>query len=156
MRFLGIFLTVAAAALAPLASAASGQAWVLNDCETDYYLWSVDSSVSAVQTVPAQEAYKAPIHDEPAGVSLKVAGNPNGLYDGSPVTTFSYTVSGSQIYYNLADNDGDLFAGKKLVVHPSDQGCPSIIVQNGTIPEGENLTQSCTTGTDLVFILCSP
>lgn len=153
MRFTGIFLAVAAA-LAPLASAAS-QAWVLNDCENELYLWSVDSTVSPVQTVPAGEAYKAPIESVPSGVSLKVGGNPNALYDGSPVTTFSYTVSGSQIYYNLADNNGDLFAGKKLVVHPSDQGCESIIVPNGTIPEGDNLTKECTFGTDLVFITCS-
>ncbi|KAF2455773.1 putative BYS1 domain protein [Lineolata rhizophorae] len=143
-------------ALAP-AALAVGSAKVENNCDSNVYLWSVDSSVGDQVTLEPGTGYSEPFHwdDQSGGVALKITRVENGLYiANTPQTIFSYTLDGTKIWYDLSDVFGDGFAGESLVVAPADDNCPSIVWADGTPPAGSQ-TRVCGSNNAVTLTLCA-
>ncbi|KAJ5716651.1 hypothetical protein N7493_008562 [Penicillium malachiteum] len=143
------------AALLPMASAV-GNAIVKNNCAETVYLWSVGSSVGAMQTIAPGKKYSEVLRTDPVsgGIALKITTSSNGLYDGSAQTNFAYTLDGSVVWYDLSDVFGDPFSGHALKVDPSVATCPDICWANGVSPSGSQ-THDCTSTSSVTLTLCA-
>lgn len=159
MRF-STSVAALAAALLPLAahSATVGNAIVYNNCSSTVYLWSVDSVQGPGQTITSGHNYTEKYHydTKSGGVTLKIVKTPGGLTDGSPQTSFAYTLqtSSSQIWYDMSDVFGDPFKGERLVVAASDQSCPIIDWESGTPPSGSQV-KVCESSASVELTLCA-
>jgi len=150
------FLTIAAAALTPLATAL-GSARVVNKCGETVHVWSIGSQIEGPYALSknggfyGEEFRKDPVT---GGKALKITRSADGLYTGAPQTIFAYNLDGDKIWYDLSDVFGDAFAGKKLVVASAEATCPSIIWPTGVPPAGSQV-KVCRADKDVVLTLCA-
>jgi hypothetical protein len=151
-------LSTVLAALPLVAPAlAVGKARIVNSCTFPVSVWSVGSQISGPSTIGAKGGvYTETFTRDPAtgGRALKITLQPDGLYNGSPQTIFSYTLDGDKVWYDLNDVFGDAFAGKKLVEKSADASCPVISWPNGVSPGGSQV-KVCTAAKDVTLTLCS-
>lgn len=149
------YSTLALAAATLLTGAqAVGNAIVQNNCGADLYLWSVGSDVSSQNTIPAGGNYTEAYRTDPktGGIALKVTTIANGLYiGGTPQFDYSYSLDGSNVWYDAADVFGDPFP--KVLIKPSDVSCQTISWPNGSKPPGTP-TAVCSSEADVVAYLC--
>ncbi|KAL4929804.1 putative BYS1 domain protein [Aspergillus undulatus] len=150
------FKSLAALSLSALAGTVSavGNAKVHNACPDPVYLWSVGSSVSGVHTIESGATFSEQFHRDPqtGGIALKITRTADGLYDGSPQLTFSYTLDPSQLWYDLSTIFGEGFSGEVLSV--ASDGCPGICWPDGTQPAGSQV-KTCGTDKDQTLTLCA-
>ena len=149
------FLALAAAAT-PLASAI-GNARVVNKCTTPVYLWSVGQNAVGPYTLAAKTGvYSEPFVKDPltGGKALKITKTVDGLYTGKPQTTFSYSLDGDKVWYDLSNIFGDAFSGSKLVEASADASCPAITWANG-VPGAGSQVKVCTSAKDVTLTLCA-
>jgi hypothetical protein len=74
------------------------------------------------------------------------------LYDGSPLIQFQYTLDGANVYYSLAATNGNLLAGHKVALRPSDTTCSKFVWTDGS---GSSAVYSCGAAANLVLTLCA-
>ncbi|KAK2745107.1 hypothetical protein FQN57_004014 [Myotisia sp. PD_48] len=155
MHFKSLAIT-AIAALTPLA-AAVGHVTVENHCTDNAYLWSVGSQVGNQNILKPGGTYTEQYRYDPVsgGIALKITRVKDGLFNGSPQTILAYTLTDQRIFYDLSDVFGDAFAGKALLVDPSDDNCKEISWPNGVPPVGAKATTDCQRNSDLTFTLCA-
>jgi hypothetical protein len=148
------FATVITAATAPLV-AAVGSARVNNQCPFNVTLWSVGQSVAGPYTLASQGSYAEQFVKDPVtgGKAIKITLDSDGLYDGAPQTTFSYSLDGATIWYDLSDVFGDAFAGNALTETSANTSCPTISWPSGTPPAGSQV-KACASGSDITLTLC--
>jgi hypothetical protein len=139
------------------ALAAVGKARVVNNCSFPVSVWSVGSQVTGPTNVAKNGGvYAETFTRDPAtgGRAIKITLQPDGLYNGSPQTIFSYTLDGEKVWYDLSDVFGDAFAGKKLVEKSADATCPVITWPNGVSPGGSQV-KTCVASKDVTLTLCA-
>lgn len=144
------------ALLAPLASAV-GKARVVNECQFEVTLWSVDSKISGPHTLDADGgSYSETFHRDATtgGIAIKITQDPDGLFTGAPQLNFAYSLDGSRIFYDLSSVFGDAFAGHKLIEESADEDCPIIEWEDGTPPAGSQV-KDCTAQQDVTLTLCA-
>lgn len=151
-------LTLTTVALTTLATTATavGNAVVTNNCADPIYLWSVGSSVSPKHTIAPGSNYTEPFHhdDQSGGIALKITRTDNGLYDGSAQLTYSYSLDGESVWYDLSSVFGDAFEGDAIVVKPEDEGCGSICWAEGSTPGGSQV-KTCAAKGDVGLVVCA-
>lgn len=149
-----IAVLAAISSLSSLASAV-GDANVFNNCTFPVYLWSVDSTVSQEYTLQQGQSYSEVLHSDPStgGIAIKITTVENGLYNSSPETIFSYSLTNGQVWYDLSDTFGDPFSGDALTVTPSDTTCATISWPDGTTPSGSQVNV-CEDNTNITLTLC--
>ncbi|CAI6340746.1 unnamed protein product [Periconia digitata] len=148
-------------ALVLLALAASanavGRAIVTNQCDDPLYLWSVGGDVGPQVTLQKDQSYSEVYHYDPVsqGIWIKITSVENGLFKANVSQThFSYTLDEPAVWYDLANVFGDGFAGKTLVVKPTDGACESIAWGAGK-PSGGSEIRTCQADTDLELSFCT-
>lgn len=132
----------AAALLATAPSVMAAKARIVNDCDFEVYVWSVDSS-DAPQT-PTKNLSQGDSYEEEyrtvatGGVSLKM-GKTAELYDydtnsNTKITQFEYTL-GSTLWYDLSnvncDNSECPFAAEGMYLEPGNSQCPTVSCPGG-------------------------
>lgn len=150
----------AALLLAVLPAALAGTANVVNQCESDVYLWSVANSADVTMQTLASgnssytEEYR--INPDGGGISIKLA----KLDNQDHISQFEYTVSGETIFYDMSNINGYPFIEEGLVLTGSLEVCPSVKCPAGTdCSQAYNLpddvrTLGCPVEADLTVILC--
>jgi hypothetical protein len=141
---------------APLVSAV-GKARVVNNCDFEATLWSVDSQTHGPNTLSAHGgSYEETLHSDSVtgGIAIKVTRDRDGLYTGDAQLNYAYSLSGARVFYDLSAVFGDTFPGEKLVVKSADGACPQIVWENGTPPSGSQV-KDCTSDKDVTLTLCA-
>ncbi|KAF2755089.1 hypothetical protein EJ05DRAFT_503399 [Pseudovirgaria hyperparasitica] len=135
---------------------AIGNAKVINNCADNIYLWSVSSTQGAMQTISKGASYSEPFHtdNKTGGIALRITRFTDGLFNGRPQTTLSYSLDGNNIWYDLSDAFGDAFSGSKLEVVASDAACPKITWAQGVSPGGSQ-TKVCQANSDVALTTCA-
>ncbi|OCK79519.1 hypothetical protein K432DRAFT_65040 [Lepidopterella palustris CBS 459.81] len=159
MRFSNIFLSALAsivllAKAAPVTDSNSiPHVFVVNHCPYDVYVSSVDSVAGPVESVPAGDYWYEDMHYDPAaGVAIKVATEKDGLFNGSPVFIFAYSISPAEklVWYSLSNIVGDPFSGYRVILHSRKAGaCPTL-----QWPTDNGITRNCADTDDLILSLC--
>lgn len=147
MRF-----TLASATVIAFATSvhAVGNAIVKNNSTQPFYLWSVGGSVGERQTVVPGGNYSEVLrHDATTGgIALKITKTEDGLYTGAATQIFSYSLDGSQVWYDLSTVFGEPFQGQRLTV--SSNGGGTINWPTGSNPGGSQVKVS-SSNNDVVF-----
>ena len=154
MLFQPVLVVLALAS--PLVSAL-GKARVVNNCNFQATVWSVDSKINGPYTLKAKGGkYEETFHRDPVtgGIALKVTRDPNGLYNGAPQLNYAYSLDGSQVWYDLSSVFGDAFPGSKLVEKSANSKCPAIVWPTGSPPQGSQV-KVCGADQDVTLTLCS-
>ncbi|MCJ1442445.1 MAG: hypothetical protein MMC23_002939 [Stictis urceolatum] len=131
--------------------ATPGSALILNNCPYPAYVFSVSPSGSSA---PHTLGSYSETYQNNGGVSLKISTSSDSsvLYDGkTPLVQFQYDLDGGNVWYELANSNGVLFAGQRVVLEPSDGGCEGVVWEKGS---GEETVLRCGSGGDLVLTLC--
>ena len=146
-------LLLSAASTLPCAIG-TGFASVVNHCTFPVYLSSVGSSPGTQTNLTSKSVYTEPYRFDPVsgGIAIKLVRTVDGLYNGSPVTQFDYTLNGTRLFYDLSDVYGDAFKGFSVVQAPSDKTCPGITWANG-VP-GPNQVNSCSSAANVTVTVC--
>lgn len=137
--------------------AAVGKARVVNQCDFEATLWSVDSQIHGPHTLGAKGgSYAETFHRDAVtgGIAIKITQDPNGLYTGAPQLNFAYSLDGAKVFYDLSSVFGDAFAGHALVEKSADKTCPVIEWPQGTPPAGSQV-KDCTAEKDVTLTLCA-
>ena len=135
----------------------AGNAFITNKCRDSVYVWSVSSSVSPKTTITWGGQYEESYRVDPksGGIALKITTVDNGLFTpNTPQTVLSYSIDGDHVWYDLSDVGGDAFAGRRVVLHPDNPNCDSIIWPRGIPPTGSNI-KACDARYDVELILCA-
>lgn len=141
---------------APLVSAV-GKARVINKCDFEATLWSVDSDIDGPHHLnPKGGSYAEEFHRDPStgGIAIKITREPDGLYAGDPQLVFAYNLDGSRVWYDLSSVFGNAFPGKKLVEKSAEGSCPAIVWPQGSPPGGSQV-KVCTASKDVTLTLCA-
>ncbi|KAF2835983.1 hypothetical protein M501DRAFT_277294 [Patellaria atrata CBS 101060] len=167
-------ITIAAALFAaiPFASAGNpsgGRAIVINQCDFDVYLWSIDADrVSSKPTTcitksggTYEERYRVP---STGGVSMKLA-KADHLGPDVHITQFEYTLAGN-IWYDISNVDCTTVAcpfQSYGMTMRAGSGCPVVRCHAGDMTCREAYTEwnddwaskACDATSDVVMTLCS-
>ncbi|KAF2396387.1 Bys1 family protein [Trichodelitschia bisporula] len=138
---------------------APANAIIANHCPFPVTVYPVGSSVGPATTLPANTGlYSEPLQRDAAtgGRALKIVSAPADLYTaGKAQTVFEYNLAGDgNVWYDLSDVFGDLFAGYKLVEGSRDASCGSVVWPQGVNPGGSQVRE-CGEGSDVVLDLCA-
>lgn len=76
----------------------------------------------------------------------------DGLFNGSPQQTFSYSLDGGSVWYDLSATFGEPFNGQHLKV--TSEGSPTIDWPMGTNPGGSQVKVG-NSEKDVVFTACA-
>ncbi|KAF2251698.1 hypothetical protein BU26DRAFT_548519 [Trematosphaeria pertusa] len=136
---------------------AVGRAIVTNQCDAPIYLWSVGSEIGPQVTLGLDQSYSEQFHRDPksGGIAIKITSVENGLFQPNvSQTIFAYNLDGQTIWYDMSDVFGDGFAGRTMIVQPSDTSCQSIAWGQGIPPAGSQV-KSCQAETDLELTFCT-
>ncbi|KAH7130369.1 hypothetical protein B0J11DRAFT_429600 [Dendryphion nanum] len=129
---------------------ALGNAVVQNNSTQPFYLWSVGGSVGDRQTIAPGGSYSEALRRDATtgGIALKITKTEDGLYTGAPAQIFSYSLDGSQVWYDLSTVFGEPFAGQRLTV--TSNGGGTIDWPKGSNPGGSQVKVS-SSGNNVVF-----
>ncbi|KAJ5540306.1 hypothetical protein N7513_008638 [Penicillium frequentans] len=143
-------------------SSSSGSVQIVNNLDTDVYVWSTSSSSGDMQTLSTgggtySENWQ--INPDGGGISIKMSTSTNE----DSVLQFEYTEEGETLYWDLSsinlDSDSD-FVTSGFSVTPSDSSCSSATCEPGDAncadsyqhPDDTN-TLSCSTSAQYVLTL---
>ncbi|KAI1932593.1 hypothetical protein LOZ65_000582 [Ophidiomyces ophidiicola] len=150
------YLSLAALAATSVAAGGVGSVIVENHCPFTVYLWSVGGSIGPKNTLGSGAVYKEQFRRDPqsGGIAVKITTVNDGLFNGSPQTNFAYSLTDTQVFYDMSDVMGDPFKGYTLLAHPSKDGCGDIYWENGVPPAGSQV-KSCVKSSDVTLTLCN-
>jgi hypothetical protein len=100
---------------------ALGVATVVNNCGSPVYYASVGGSANPGMTA-LEGSYSQGYSGENVGVSIKLA--PEASASG-PISQFEITLSGSMIFYDMSNINGNPFASEGMEIVPSVQNDPA-------------------------------
>lgn len=154
-------LAAALLTLAPVVSAAIGDAIIENNCGFPVYLWSVSNVAGPEVIIPAGSNHTEQYYSNPngGGISIKMAANAAA----ATVTQFEYTLDGTSLWYDVSNINGYPFEQWGLTLVPSDATCPSVTCDAGVAQCKDVYNQSnddaathwCTSAANMVMVLCS-
>jgi len=143
-------------------SSSSGSVQIVNNLDTDVYLWSTSLDSGSMQTLNSgggtySEHWQ--INPDGGGISIKMSTSTNE----DSVLQFEYTENGETLYWDLSsinlDSDSD-FVTKGFSVTPSDSSCSSATCEAGDTDcaasyqhPDDTATNSCSTSAQYVLTL---
>lgn len=132
------FIMIYALALLSLIAGAQavGRAIVTNQCDAPLYLWSVGGEIGSPVKLTLDQSYSETFHRDPksGGIAIKLTAVENGLFlPNVSQTIFAYNLDGNTIWYDMSDIFGDGFAGRTMVIKPTDMACESISWYGGKV-----------------------
>ena len=77
----------------------------------------------------------------------------DGIYNDAPELDYAYNLENDTVWYDIADVNGDPFAGSTVALVPSIGTCQSFIWADGISPSGIN-TAPCSSKADMELTLC--
>lgn len=129
---------------------------VINNCDSNIFLWSAGGFIGPRQTIAPGDAYSEAIHRDSVsgGVAFKITETKNGIWEGSSQMIFAYSLTGNRVWYDLSAVFGSPFEGDAVCVVPENDKCPFICWPNGTNPGGSSV-KACEEGCDIVMTACA-
>jgi hypothetical protein len=110
------------------ARGSGGGVQIVNNMDTDVYLWSTDSGSGSMQTMKSgggDYSEKWNTNSNGGGISIKMSTSESE----DSVLQFEYTQDGSTIYWDMSSIDLDStsdFVKSGFTVEPSDSSCTSV------------------------------
>ena len=161
-------VTIAALAATVLPTVSAAVAAISNHCDVPYFVWSVSEVQSDMITIPDHtvvynETYRSRA-DNGGGISIKIAkSNSNGNLPGTDISQFEYTITDSNVWYDLSNIDGNPLQGIAVLLSASDSSCPTVqCASNDQVcksaynhPDDNASTHACAPNADLMLTLCS-
>lgn len=104
--------------------------------------------------MPLGGSYSEVLHQDATsgGIALKITTTSDGLFTGAPTQIFSYSLDGSQVWYDLSAVMGEPFNGKHLTV--TSDGSGTIDWPTGSNPGGSQVKVG-SSEKDVVFTACA-
>ncbi|KAJ5644493.1 hypothetical protein N7507_010504 [Penicillium longicatenatum] len=143
-------------------SSSSGSVQIVNNLDTDVYIWSTSADSGDMQTISTGgDSYSENWQTNPNGGGISIKMSTSTSEDS--VLQFEYTEEGEKLYWDLSsinlDSDSD-FVKSGFSVTPSDSSCSSATCQAGDSdcaasyqhPDDTN-TNSCSTSAQYVLTL---